>query len=477
MLRPSSLDKLIQGIWKQIHGSSLDLQPRNLLELVQPRGMERTTTSHAMISGAPLVNDTAKEGVLVNDKGSTSTFKQNNIFCSKITQASRTCRSLEVIVQARWVEHFDAYVDSLQAASTAGMAHQHHVLPTARPRFNKAALTSACTDFGWSEKDLRNKMAIWRGYAEIKQAGGWAALIFAGTGVYRFCKYRVGFDAVSMARLRCLRPAFEVTADTLQPGWRSLLAAVGSASETSRVYTGHPHDHVVSLDGGNPVPLRLTYLKWDPAFSFRHLDECVVDTHAWPGDDPRWTVPALNASGLPTCEACDGVQSDDPGMNACLCFPTLFGGGGPAPNAPVLVFVTPDGRNNGLLALCAFERGTAVGEFVGRITKGLAEVDVMEGGGTSTKEGGGVPTPRYQIWQGREGNFTRFVNHSCRANAQYQRFKWLGVQRTILVSKGIAAGEEVTVDYSDKYWKGLDKICLCGQSCCRYRRADREGGR
>lgn len=296
-----------------------------------------------------------------------------------------------------------------------------------------------------------------------------------------------------MARLRSLRPAFEVAADTLQPRWRALLAAVGGDCPgggggggggvpplTDRVYAGHPHDHVVSLDGDGPVPLRLTYLRWDPGFAFRHVDECVVDGRAWPsGDDPRWAVPALDAAtGLPLCEACGGAQSDDAPRNACVCFPLLFGGGAAASNAPVLVFRTRDGRNNGLLALCGFERGAAVGEFVGRITKGLAEVDVMEGGGESAaRDGGGGTTPRYQIWQGREGNFTRFVNHSCRANAQYQRFRWLGVQRTILVSKGIAAGEEVTVDYSDKYWKGLDKICLCGQSCCRYRRADREGGR
>ncbi|KAJ2965460.1 hypothetical protein NUW58_g10882 [Xylaria curta] len=146
-------------------------------------------------------------------------------------------------------------------------------------------------------------------------------------------------------------------------------------------------------------------------------------------------------------------------MNCCYCFPSLFGCATLTP-PPVQIFRTPNGRNNGLMALCAFERGAAVGEFVGVITKGLQDVDVMENTTGST---------RYQIWQGRQGNFTRFVNHSCNANAQYQRFTWLGTQRIILVSKGIEAGTEITVDYSDKYWKGLDKKCLCGEKSCRYK--------
>ena len=70
-------------------------------------------------------------------------------------------------------------------------------------------------------------MAIWRGYKEVKEAAGWASLVFAGMGIYRFCKYRVGFDKDAMRRLRNLRKRLEVAADTLHPHWRQLLAIVG----------------------------------------------------------------------------------------------------------------------------------------------------------------------------------------------------------------------------------------------------------
>ncbi|KAI0470936.1 hypothetical protein GGR56DRAFT_678217 [Xylariaceae sp. FL0804] len=516
-LKPSTLDKLIVGIWEQIHGG-ITIDPQELLGQFVPAPLLQQGTTAAAAAAAAAVDYDGDGG-----NGSTTTittsstpntlgtglvapaeagsvfragqpFSATNLFCRRVTQASRTCRSIEVIVQARWVEHFDAHVARLRAAAAAAHGSGARV-SSSDTRHRRAALAEACGDFGWAEKELRNKMAVWRGYREIKEAGGWAALVFAGMGLYRFCKYRVGFDPDSLQRLRRLRPALEVAADTAHPRWRDLLALVGQPAE--RLYRGHPHDWVVfPFDGASraPVPLRATYLQWDPYFSFRHIDECVVDEQAWGGDDPRWSPPAtssslsaadpaaaaaattlarvsFSSSSLPLCETCGAGQSDEPSLNACYCFPSLFGCARVAPS-PVQVFRTANGRSNGLMALCAFERGAAVGEFVGLVTRGLQDVDVMEGSSSSSGGGGGGGAKQYhwQIWQGREGNFTKFVNHSCRANAQYQRFAWLGTQRVVLVSKGIAAGAEITVDYSDKYWRGLDKECLCGERACRYRR-------
>ncbi|KAH7033077.1 uncharacterized protein B0I36DRAFT_407689 [Microdochium trichocladiopsis] len=574
-LKPSTLDKLIVGIWEQIH-STTTLNPQDLLGHVS--STPASDESGKGIAGRPTPAPTGEANAIQNPPSSLEiaslsmpglsahsngnlgqagqqSFSHKNIFCRRVTQASRTCRSIEVIVQARWIEHFEAHIEASKATSPSLSDTKHR----------KAALIEACHDFGWSEKELRNKMAVWRGYKEIKDAGGWSALVFAGMGIYRFCKYRIGFDKDSLQRLRNLRPALEVAADTMHPHWRQLLTVVDLP--TQPMYTGHRHDWVVFPDGSVPVPLHTTYLQWDVNFNYKHIDESVVDEQQWGGDDPRWAPPMtmiradattqlphsggfapgpesslLATVSMPVCTVCDKEQSDDPRLNACMCFPSLFGCANPAPS-PVQVFRTKE-RSNGLLALCAFERGSLVGEFVGLVTKGLENVDVMEGctspvqysqglssaslstssyspspagipGGMRSPSRAGFPPPsllsstsslssssktsfiahhhhghhqrqqhhhysqhqnkqqpgvRYQIWQGRQGNFTRFVNHSCNANAQYQTFTWLGTQRIILVSKGIEAGTEITVDYSDKYWKGLDKKCLCGEKSCRYRR-------
>lgn len=214
---------------------------------------------------------------------------------------------------------------------------------------------------------------------------------------------------------------------------------------------------MVHLDGSDPVPLRSTYIGSDPFFTFEHLEESIVDAQAWDGDDPRYVPPVSVAAPVADCHTCGQAQSDDPIRNLCYCFPSLFGG--PRRPTTVQVFRTPGGRNNGLQALTPVERGAAIGEFVGLITNDVEGLDVMKG---ST----GVRS--YQIWQGRHGNYTRFINHSCNPNAQFQHFVWLSIQRIILVSKGIEAGSEITVDYSESYWSGLNKRCLCGESCCRY---------
>ncbi|KAK4638537.1 SET domain-containing protein [Fulvia fulva] len=434
-LQPSSLDKFIGGIWESIF-SGVRMDPAEVIEQWQaieangqPRLLMDSDTAIASSDDSSIVRGTM--------------FGRMNILARKISQTSRTCRSLEVIVQAHWVQAFDDRVSELSSSMT-------------KEKAKKTAISEACMDFSWSEKELRNKMAIWRGYHDIQNTGGWAALVFAGMGLYRFCKYRVSFTEETFQTLRSLRHRFEVAADTLHPRWRSLLAIVGATTE--RKYTGHQHDWVVNSPNNEAVPLATTYHRWDKNFSYIHLDESAIDEDAWGLFDPRTVVPATDPASQ-TCQTCGEQQSDDPRTNHCSCFPNLYGSA-KAGFIPVQVYRTPNGKNNGLLACSAFERGAAVGEFIGEITAGLTNMDVMVGQ---------TERAAYQIWQGKQGNHTRFVNHSCQPNSQFERFVWLGTQRVVLVSKGIEAGEEVTVDYSDTYWKNLDKACLCGHPKCRFK--------
>ncbi|KAH7555426.1 hypothetical protein BM1_07049 [Bipolaris maydis] len=356
VFQPSTLDKLIIGIWEQVHGS-INLDPKAIFEQFQvaPNGSSMDIVRHAQPDTTPATM------TVLNSAASTvcDSFSQMNTFCRKVTQASRVCRSIEMIVQARWTELFEEQVQ-----------YRSQTRPELSPtKHRKAVFMEACQDFAWSEKELRNKMAIWRGYKEVKDAAGWAALVFAGMGIYRFCKYRVGFDNDAMRRLRNMRKRLEVAADTLHPHWRQLLAIVGESSTLQ--YPGHPHEWVVFEDGSDPIPLRQTYLTQDPYFSFEQIDESVIDESVWGCEDPRWTPQAnviARPGGAYVCALCNEHQSDDPKENSCFCFPLLFGCVKRKP-PPVQVYRTPDGKNNGLVALTSFDRGTGVGELVGLITK------------------------------------------------------------------------------------------------------------
>jgi len=417
IFQPSSLQKFINGVWESIF-SSVKMDPTEVIE--QWQAIES--------SGQPRLLSSAEHELVARESTmAASNFGRMSILTRKISQTSRTCRSLEVIVQAKWVQLFDDRVDELTQSTT-------------KEKAKKATIAEACLDLSWSEKELRNRMAIWRGYHDILQAGGWAALVFAGMGLYRFCKYRISFTEETFQVFRSLRHRFEVAADTLHPGWRQLLSIVGHSTE--RKYCGHPHDWVVAGPSNEALPLPFTYLQWDKDFSYTHLDSAAIDEAAWGLFDPR-VICAADVPAAHTCGVCNERQSGDAAQNSCACFPSLY-----PPSlqhtAPVQVYRTPNGRNNGLIACLPIERGGAVGEFLGLVTNGLENMDVMVGQ---------TERASYQIWQGRQGNHTRFVNHSCQPNSQYERFVWVGTQRIVLVSKGIEAGEEITVDYSDTYWK------------------------
>ncbi|KAL8958378.1 MAG: hypothetical protein Q9183_005849 [Haloplaca sp. 2 TL-2023] len=375
-----------------------------------------------------------------------TTFANINALCLKATTLSKSARALEVVVQAHWVDCYDARIKII--------AEDEPRLSATEARM--AGLIEACSSLGWSQKELRNRIMIWRGYKEIKDAGGWVSLVFGGSGIYSICKYRIGFDDGLLQRLEKIRSSLEVATDTLHPTWRQLLDPVGAGKQ--QTYAGHPHDWVVNGDK-DAIPLPTTYHQWDPDFSFQHLEQCVLDD-CWQDQDPRGVC-----TGEPfICSECDQKQSYDPQLNKCTCFPILNSSNTNA-RMPVQVARCPRGKNNGLFARCPFERGAAVGEFIGLITKGVQGVDVMMGGQRDNQ---------YQIYQGRMGNYTRFINHSCAPNAQFTKFVFCGIERILVVSKGIEAGMEITVDYSSSYWDKLEKVCLCGESCCRYQRENRQ---
>lgn len=183
---------------------------------------------------------------------------------------------------------------------------------------------------------------IWRGYKEIKEAGGWASLVFAGSGIYRFCKYRIGFNEGLTTQLRHLRQSFEVAADTLHPQWRQLLGIVGQASPPR--YTGHPHQWVI-VDSHPAQPLKSTYRHLGvEELDYQFIDKSVIDQDVFGSRDPR-LMPQINPD---ICSTCAERQSDNITLNRCSCFPDLFG----CLRLPTAVQVvgTQNGKNNGVVA-------------------------------------------------------------------------------------------------------------------------------
>lgn len=127
-LEQSTVDKLIEGIWKELHNpNSLVLDQKFPDILKGLRGAEKLTT-----------------GALLDPNN----FDLTTNTCRQITEGARTGRALEVIMQAHWVDSFDA-----QLASLAD--RRIYLKPSEQKR---ATLAKACELFKWSEKELRNRM-------------------------------------------------------------------------------------------------------------------------------------------------------------------------------------------------------------------------------------------------------------------------------------------------------------------------------
>ena len=67
----------------------------------------------------------------------------------------------------------------------------------------------------------------------------------------------------------------------------------------------------------------------------------------------------------------------------------------------------------------------------------------------------------------RVGDWTRFVNHSCRSNTTFESRRVGGEMRIfVVVTREIDVGEELTVNYGKGYWEGIGVKCCCGEKRC-----------
>lgn len=110
--------------------------------------MEQWETRSIALDDMPLSNGPHQTALSIRGNLSQQGYSAMSLFCRKITQASRCSRALEVIVQARWVECFDARIQTLKLETPEASS----------TKLKMAVLKESCLDFSWSEKEMRNKM-------------------------------------------------------------------------------------------------------------------------------------------------------------------------------------------------------------------------------------------------------------------------------------------------------------------------------
>ncbi|OJD11629.1 hypothetical protein ACJ73_09502 [Blastomyces percursus] len=123
----------------------------------------------------------------------------------------------------------------------------------------------------------------------------------------------------------------------------------------------------------------------------------------------------------------------------------------------------PD-RGVGVRSLRSIKAGTFLGEYVGEIRDPAYRLGSTYGL-HHTLRGRSIGVIDAAVY----GNWTRYMNHSCRAGAVFVSTV-VGDRACVLVRtiRDIAMFEEITVDYGDEYFRPRHRVCKCEEEVCRF---------
>jgi histone-lysine N-methyltransferase SETD2 len=131
------------------------------------------------------------------------------------------------------------------------------------------------------------------------------------------------------------------------------------------------------------------------------------------------------------------------------------------PNSEVTVelFAT-ESKGFGVRAMDKIEKGVFIIEYVGEVISKKESIERLQKGRGRYLMGAGSG----MIIDARDrGNYARFINHDCVANAHCVLCVVKGLPRLLVIAqRRISKGEEVTIDYGNEY--RFEEYCKCA-SC------------
>lgn len=132
----------------------------------------------------------------------------------------------------------------------------------------------------------------------------------------------------------------------------------------------------------------------------------------------------------------------------------------------------PD-RGVGVRSLRSIKAGTYIGQYVGEIREPAARKGTTYALHHTLRDRsiGVIDAAIY-------GNWTRYMNHSCRAGVIFVSAV-VGNSACVLVRaiRDIEIFEEITVDYGAAYFAPRGRVCKCGEEGCRYKEEAEVGAR
>lgn len=261
----------------------------------------------------------------------------------------------------------------------------------------------------------------------------------------------IGDNARSIEMFAKVRGLNWRTALTMEPHLGRPLTEAEIRS-TLNVPTDHPHNFTLPLEGD---PRRPQHQGHDQVNVDANIYNAKLLTsrprpNSWPQGLPFPHDPTVRRAAAGNCFNCGSAR-------ICACrFDTSIA-------QPLVEIVAYPDRGNGIRALQAIPAGSIIGEYIGEINPIGSGQDPTYNLEFSTAEG-----TLCEIHCRRYGNWTRYMNHSCRATAFFDSCT-VGNRATMCIRtvRDIDIFDEITIDYGSEYWQEA-ALCRCGEPACRY---------
>lgn len=393
------------------------------------------------VSSAPgLINSTSDLAYFFGREPSVSTQMENRIQFNVALQTQAMFRVIEYAVAGRESVR-DCFSTTVHAA-----VYQLRVQPDSIGRIsdviaNEVQLSKRYASFaaehGWMMLSMLANSVAFRNAAQFLEDSIWASFNVS------ICQNKNSIEY--FAKTRGLNWTLALTR---QPEYPSLM--VDLREGYPGIQPDHPHNHIVPQ---NSKPIQQPQYngkiqKNITSNRFRASDFRSYGRSKKPPRDPTIQRGLL-------CEIC--------GSRSCRCEPSSCEG-----VLRPLVELVQSGNNIGvgIRVLQPIRKDQLLAEYVGDIVPEDCHVDDTYSMSFTPHDG----TPSTAIITAQEnGNWTRFVNHSCDAHAVFVN-KVIGKKHRIMLMsiRDIEMFEELTVDYGNIYWATRPTLCKCGSRNCRF---------
>lgn len=393
------------------------------------------------VSSAPgLINSTSDLAYFLGREPSVSTKMENRIHFNLALQTQAMFRVIEYAVAGR------ESVRGCFSTAVHAAVYQLRVQPDQIGRIsdviaNEIQLSKRYASFaaehGWMMLSILANSVAFRNAAQFFEDSIWASFNVS------ICQNKNSIEY--FAKIRGLNWTLALTR---QPEYPSLM------NDLREGYPGiqpdHPHSHIVPQ-----------YSKPIQQPQYNGKTQKNITGNRFRASDFRSYGRSKNPPRDPTIQR--GLLCEICGSRSCHCEPSSCEG-----VLRPLVELVQSGNNLGvgIRVLQPIRKDQLLAEYVGDIVPEDCHVDDTYSFSFTPHDG----TPSTATITAQEnGNWTRFVNHSCDAHAVFVN-KVIGKKHRIMLMsiRDIEMFEELTVDYGNIYWATRPTLCKCGSRNCRF---------